>query len=381
MSLPSSKLVAVAIASCVLGGCDDDDDDGQEADAAVDAAVEPAEFGEPCEADEGCADGACFEETCTRPCDSYGQCPAGTICSAADDGRVLCVTNEFDAENVGANCTNHPENCEGDTTCRSRGADDPLAFCANDCESDRDCPPQWFCSTGFADEETPYCQQRAFCDPCNVDDDCRYGEDDCIEGSDGLKFCSFVCDPDPASSSCPTDTECREVPDHGYQCVPIAGGCTGDGTGVLCQPCRFDDDCSEGPCLYDRYAQIRFCGRDCSEEACPEEFDCVPIAGEAAPQCYPRKPSCSRPSGGARTCNPCFDRSDCVSGECVVSTSNYCFEDCRRRPCPAWSECQDFEGGRYRLCVPYDGLTCGQYYSCTQDCDPDLDECVAGECG
>ncbi|MBI4952704.1 MAG: hypothetical protein HY908_11775 [Myxococcales bacterium] len=348
----------------------------------------PAEFGEPCVVDEDCAgpDGVCFEDACSRTCEAYADCPDGTTCGAGGD-RVLCVAEAPADDNAGARCINDDDACVGGNECRSRGPDDVYAYCSGGCESDRDCPAKWFCAVGLADPDHPYCQPRGFCDPCNVDDDCRTEYDDCIAGEDGLKFCSYVCDPDPSSSSCPVDTECREVPGHGYQCVPFAGGCTGDGS--LCQPCRFDSDCEDGPCLYDRYAQIRLCGQDCDEDPCPVGYDCVPIEGQDKPQCYPRvlvagraqTQACTRPSGGGLTCDPCADFSDCESGQCIrYDTGMYCGADCTDTDCGAWEECQAFNNGAFHLCVAYNQITCGQYYRCTQNCDPETDECDAGNC-
>lgn len=389
-------------ATCLLAsplGCGDDDDDSGDGDADADAdgdADVPVGFGEPCTSDEGCIDDVCFEDTCSRACDDYEDCPDGTICGS-DGVRVICVSVRTPDANVGASCLNDDSACTGTNECRSRGQDDVRAFCSPSCDSDRDCPKQWFCGVGPADERNAYCQPRGFCDACNVDDDCRYAEDDCIEGEDGLKFCSFVCDPDPFSSSCPIDSECREVSGHGYQCVPFAGGCTGDGG--LCQPCRFDDDCTDAPCLFDRYAQIRFCGQNCDEATCPAGFVCQPVEGEDLPQCYPRilaagratTQACTRPSFGGKTCDPCADFADCESGTCIrFDAGNYCGADCTDADCGPWEQCQEFNNGAFHLCTPYDpdGVgnnygqnTCGQHYRCTQDCDPEADECYEGDCG
>ena len=381
-------LSLLVLSLAVPVGCgDDDDDSGGDGDADADGDTDvPVAFGEPCTDDSGCVEEVCFEDACTRTCDGYDQCPAGTICGMGDD-RVICVSMGTADDNVGENCTNNDAACTGGNRCRSRGRDDVQAFCSNNCESDRDCPKQWHCAVGPADERVAYCQPRGFCDACNVDDDCRTSQDQCIQGDDGLKFCSFVCDPDPGSSSCPIDSECREVAGHGFQCVPFAGGCTGDGG--LCQPCRFDADCADGPCLYDRRAQIRLCGQDCDVDACPPGYDCFPIEGQDKPQCYPRilvagratTQACTRPSGGGQTCDPCADHADCESGECITyNTGSYCGADCTDVDCGAWESCQPFQNGAFHLCVPYNELTCGQYYRCTLDCDPDVDECVGGDC-
>jgi hypothetical protein len=380
---------ALGLALATTGGCSGDDGNGSDSGADV-----PADnatllgFGETCAADAECASGICFETTCTHECDLGSECPAdGWMCGLADAGRILCVTTRTtDGDGrYGDSCFSTSCDEAAGFRCIRRTDDDAYAYCTHDCTDDRDCPYLMSCRDGA---EGRICRPRTYCEPCILDDQCGYANDDCIPDDAGQKFCSQVCDP-VRPSTCPTDSLCQEIPAGSgrFQCKPSFGRCVGDGN--ICEPCRGDDDCNTGGlCITDRYTKISFCGEPCTDSSdCPTpEYYCTADSG----QCRPKKGSCLEPSGGQHTCGNCADFSDCYDGFCLDSNGDGRGESCGDTcdaadpdACGPWGTCYRLTSGTTTVgyaCMPHEGMACWQYVSCVADCPSGPTGCSRSYC-
>jgi len=83
--------------------------------------------------------------------------------------------------------------------------------------------------------------------------------------------------------------------------VVVAAGCGSPtaATNFLCRSCTSDADCGGNPCFTDGTGGT-FCGAPCG--ACPEGFDCQPLAGTSGTvvkTCFPVGASCAAALGGA----------------------------------------------------------------------------------
>jgi hypothetical protein len=387
-----SVVVPCLLLLAILGpGCDSDSgDDTSDAGTDTTGEVPPVRvgFGEPCAADGDCLSNACFEGHCTRACAWESACPEdGYACGDAGDGRTLCVTTRVPMRDgapidgtscVGAAC---PEALG--FRCLRTMADDPYAYCTHACTDDRDCPYRMTCRTG---EDGRFCRQRSYCEPCVLDDQCGYANDDCVADESGTKFCSQACDPERATT-CPQDSTCTETVAGRWQCVPDFGRCVGDGE--LCHPCRDGADCDAGNvCLTDRYTGFSFCGSPCtSSDQCPVQFYCA----SDVHLCRPRRGSCSSPSGGGTTCNSCDDFSDCYDGFCLDingdGRGDACGSACDPRasdPCGPYGTCYAItDGGGATLghnCFPREGMVCWQYNQCMAECPDGPTGCSLSTC-
>ncbi|NMC69361.1 MAG: hypothetical protein GYA57_04735 [Myxococcales bacterium] len=375
--VPPTLPVALAAAlACLPGsGCSGDDataDGGDVSAETPDDGAAPLEFGAPCANDGECRSGICVEGLCTRACSYRTDCPGeGWTCAEADDGRILCLTTRYtDGEGrYGDPCFATACDEAAGFRCIRRTEDDPYAYCTHDCTDDRDCPYQMVCRDG---DDGRYCRPRTYCEPCLLDDQCGWANDDCIADDSGARFCSQACDP-ARPTTCPTDSACVETEPGRYQCKPAFGRCVGDGE--LCHPCREDDDCAAGStCITDRYTRYSFCGSPCrASDECPIEFYCDADLG----QCRPRKGSCLHPSGGGHTCDNCADFTDCYNGWCLDTNGDgrgdACADDCEDDPgvCGPWATCYELRSGTTVVghgCLPHEGIACWQYVQCMSEC-------------
>jgi hypothetical protein len=274
--------------------------------------------------------------------------------------------------------------CAEGFRCVRRSTDDAYAYCTQDCTDDRDCPTKMVCRDG---EDGRYCRPRAYCEPCVLDDQCGYANDDCVADDAGGLFCSQACDPANPETTCPQDSSCIEVETGRFQCRPLYGSCVGDGT--LCAPCRDGADCAEdAECVTDRYTKFSFCGSPCEEmEDCPvDEFYCSTDIG----QCRPRKGSCAHPSGGKHTCESCGDFTDCFNGWCMDSNADGMPDSCADRcdpedadACGPWATCFEITDGSTTIgyaCFPHEGMACWQWRNCMEDCPDGPSGCRLSYC-
>jgi hypothetical protein len=350
--------------------------EGTEEEAQEEAAG-PLPFGSHCTANENCIENVCFENTCTRECDSYARCPeTGTRCVDEGEGRALCLatTHEEGPGTTGASCAiGGQDDCAEGYFCMSKTADDPYAFCTKECAGDRECPAGMLCKALIEGERT-YCRPRGYCDRCLFDDECGYAGDRCIADDAGTRFCSHQCSME--GKTCPVDSSCTDMGEGIFQCMPDYEGHACVGGGELCSPCEADDDClAGGKCIEDYYTHIKFCGVPCNDPSCPapDAYYC-----NEDNQCRPRKGSCTEPSGSGLACDNCEDFTDCLNGYCLGFPDQYhmvCGEDCSdTMTCSSpWAVCYeitDISGATLAYnCLPNENIAnCFQYQQCTTYC-------------
>ncbi|MBU1240822.1 hypothetical protein KJ865_14005, partial [Myxococcota bacterium] len=141
----------------------------------------------PCSTQELCLndqDLECTESICSIPCSDQAQCPEGTVC-AESGGEYRCVGVYFPqgAGTAGSLCA--AQDCAQDFTCLTdlKGFES-LAFCSNECATDRDCPPSMTCRD-VDGQSTPFCVPREYCESCGIDSHCASPTDTCVTSSAG----------------------------------------------------------------------------------------------------------------------------------------------------------------------------------------------------
>lgn len=97
----------------------------------------------PCEAQESCPEGTpieCRENVCATPCTDQSDCADGTVC-AESEGSYWCVGVYFaqGPGTAGEICAVQ-ECADGFTCLDDLFGFDSLAFCSNECVTDRECP-------------------------------------------------------------------------------------------------------------------------------------------------------------------------------------------------------------------------------------------------
>lgn len=262
------------------------------------------------------------EAYCSEVCrPAADDCPSGAYCFATGGGQGLCVqSGDIDD---GEPCADDFTGCDEQLFCvEYQGEDDPYAFCALQCERDRDC------------EDGQTCDPFGICveagdgelgDPC-VEDRFSCGEDQfCVAfGGRGAR-CSELCDSD---GDCGSGSRCNFFAEGEGYCIPrgerrsgeycgddpfsCAGLCTGGyqvfDAGAYCQDtCSTDDDCPDNGVCEDFEGSGRFCqpaGDLGQGESCAlDPFDC-------------REGSFCIDYGTANAfcAEGCFDDADCDSG-------------------------------------------------------------------
>lgn len=248
-----------------------------------------------------CVGGKC-QIVCTSSadCSSIGVCgPGGT--NTSGKAVDVCVPDKMPRGpgQFGSACPNGKSDCDtkSDFTCIGLpGSTDTYCSLA-DCQSDSDCPADYFCSLqrtatppcqnacGLQGDSSStcaaasdigvgkkyqcgplallrhYCLKRSFCNQCQTDTDClAYPNQICASDGNGHKYCTVRCD--PATGSCPWGTAAQcGVWDKSLgfaTCRHRFGACTGTGKG--CEPCIDDSDCgSNGLCLVDQFSGEHYC--------------------------------------------------------------------------------------------------------------------------
>ena len=132
---------------------------------------------------------------------------------------------------------------------------------------------------------------------CQTNTDCESSW--CIASTEG-PYCTKNCD-----DGCPEGWACKAItqtaPDYTYLCAKDEKR--------LCLPCDGDSHCGDVGDLCLDMAGGRYCGRDCTKEACPLGYDCTWVETETgkAKQCMPQNDTCD-----------CTIHSDGMSRGCVV---------------------------------------------------------------
>jgi hypothetical protein len=186
-----------------------------------------------------------------------------------------------------------------------------VADTIDDVDSAPDLPLLPFCGDGVVDDDEQ-------CDEGdgNGRDEPGACRADCTlpECGDGVLDPGELCDDGPLNSDTEPDacrTSCQPavcgdgVLDEGEECDdPEKPGFEGCGIdcrlpAIPCTPCRFNEDCGR---QVDRCTPLldgSFCTTGCdTEEDCPPDFTCRPVAGQSFGQCIPPE----------EVCTPCLDR-------------------------------------------------------------------------
>lgn len=174
-------------------------------------------LGEPCEEDDECRGGVCYERggvsECAAPCGAEDECGEGFLCMEG-----LCVRDRRQA--VGGVCIGN-EDCGG-AVCARQGE---RRWCTAQCASASDCPSGFDCVPAGG---TMVCAPVRALDGerCEANDDCASGT--CADvGGQGV--CTSMCD---GRNPCAPGFECRRVGDGTTAvCIPVeeeppAGGCS-----------------------------------------------------------------------------------------------------------------------------------------------------------
>ena len=164
---------------------------------------------------------------------------------------------------------------------------------------------------------------------CEEDSDCC-DPGLCIQGPDG-SVCTKTCYED-----CAEGWSCEQI----WQGADVIFICVPNHLDTLCQPCYKDSDCNivHDLCLPIGANEGMMCSRDCGEEMCPPDYDCVEVEGSnGAPsmQCLPKSGACEclgmvpdEYLTDIANCGQCgylcnydnataiCDAGDCIMGEC-----------------------------------------------------------------
>ncbi len=254
-------------------------------------------IGSSCHASADCNSGNCSHGVCTRDCSVQGDCPTGFDCGLADpkDSTSSCLKASWKNPaqgGYGTNCAVSAGGCGGENPCANgfsclyAAACDAAAYCTTSCQSDRDCPPTFFCGVPDATKPTErVCLKRTECTPCATDDQCPLS-DKCATDKNGEHYCAKTCSSD---SDCPRpekdqdsqgnivtvgdpfETCAADPGGKGKVCQPIGGVCHGPSTlpheaaGQICSPCREGEpsDCQSGYACFEADTGERYCTIQC----------------------------------------------------------------------------------------------------------------------
>ena len=284
-------------------------------DAGVDAASGPAPYLTPCSSNLQCASGLCVTDWrtghrfCTRDCSSAADCALDHACATLS-GRRVCL-----ASDVGKPCSGRSD-CQVECLENSQTHE---AHCTASCQSARDCPAGYGCTSVGNGK---YCVRIA--ERCSVDSDCITGLCLAPYTYPEVFACSALCD---SSADCPVGWACQSV-QNTLVCTPPTYG-----TGGLGDSCA--DNCQSGLCL----------GGTCTVECgitrqvgqyCPPGFACTVSSGQAGNVLV-----CAS-SGSLGFGEPCTGAPQCASEACMQMSDgkSRCTRFCNDGAgCPAGSSC------------------------------------------
>ncbi|MBN2724351.1 MAG: hypothetical protein JXR95_09800 [Deltaproteobacteria bacterium] len=365
-----------------------------------------------CTEDENCPDGLtqeCRENVCSYECTDQDQCPDGTVC-ALSGTSYWCVGIYFQQGDGTAGESCAVSDCSSGFSCITDfERADPTPFCSNECIDSRECPPDMVCRP-YGSNTKSWCIPRAYCEGCDMDFQCGYDQDACLNYGDvNGSFCSSQCD-EAVPTSCGPDSTCSEVffcPDRGqhvldcenecpegcalttasiYQCVKSYGSCVGGGE--ECSPCEYDEQCNDGSeCVFSSLTGNRVCAISCENFSdCGDTMICTELS-DGTKYCLPRTGECSNPSGELGTCQICSENADCMNGACLTLPGDttgfsYCLDFCDGgASCDGYSECTslDMGGVSVDVCVMTTAVeSCVNYLECLDICPTGPGECTDG---
>ncbi len=140
----------------------------------------------------------------------------------------------------------------------------------------------------------------------------------CLDSPDG-GYCTQVC-----AEGCPAGWTCKTIaqtsPDYIEVCVLDKAR--------LCLPCETDLHCGDAGDLCLDIGGGRFCGRDCTQNPCPEGYSCQDLAldGSQYKQCLPLNNACdcsAENSGQVRGCEVTNDLGTCYGEETCAGESGW----------------------------------------------------------
>ena len=167
----------------------------------------PRGLGEPCEGDDDCREGRCFEEAgdayCTRTCEDDGACGEGYHCRMMEDpSQNVCVRGA--RSGAGQACLDN-QDCASGLFCATRGSD---SWCTLFCTIPEDCPSEFSC-VGVGEVSLCVPDLGVAGSGCATDADCISGYCQPV-GEGGALACTRLCD---SESTCATGFACVRATD------------------------------------------------------------------------------------------------------------------------------------------------------------------------
>lgn len=164
---------------------------------------------------------------------------------------------------------------------------------------------------------------------------------------------------------CPGGYSCLSITSSIKQCVPFGGSCesvvddeestTDD---KLCTTCSNHSECggANNYCLRNNLTGETFCGIDCSNSTCPENYYCEYITSSMQ-QCVPVTGTCLNDDDfdniddntdndiNAKLCSTCSNHSECggANNYCLNNSTTgqiFCGRDCSSINCPSGYSCE-----------------------------------------
>ncbi|GAB4309234.1 MAG: hypothetical protein Kow0090_23050 [Myxococcota bacterium] len=242
---------------------------------------------------------------------------------------------------------------------------------------------------GLIDEEEVCAGSVGFCERCESASRCRGLSAMCINGADGLSYCSFACKSD---SDCPSPARCAKIEGGFSLCVPPDNECVkmalSDGVNICDECLGLNKDCGANAiCLLDKNG-VEGCAIKCSEEKlCPLGNRCFEVEdkeGGVGHYCFPANLDCKNPPEvkGRGICESCESSYQCGGKDdlCIdFSISGglrrgYCGMDCSLKTCDEGFECIEvasvFGDKFYYQCVPESG-SCAKEEKVSGKCEDD----------
>jgi hypothetical protein len=244
--------------------------------------------------------------------------PCQTSADCRDPTRATCMSKllhdtygdkaEFTSDHLyclqtGCNATG--SSCSPGETCLRKElsqASHPPDICVPNCDSNNNCPPNYFCIPALYSKASP-----PICIPglpgfrCKTKLDCLVG--DCVESGSNFKYCSTPCSGDDECAKLDSEQET-------FICSKERGYCVGSRV-YIGGLCHADADC--------RGSEIcGYLGSNAKDGNC-----LLPCASDGSCQTFNNVPSMCLPQSnnhGAPVCvptlfgNPCLSDANCISG-------------------------------------------------------------------